>query len=445
VTNEAFRAELAGVPLLLDAASVRQKSRDFFWYSPILKAQMNHLSADLVACPRNEAELVQVVGACARHQVPLTPRGGGTGNYGQAMPLQRGLLLDLTGLTGIEWARGGVVRVAAGSKLIDIDAALQPSGWEQRMHPSTKRTATIGGFVAGGSGGVGSVTWGGLLDAGNVLAARVVTMAAEPQIIELRGIETQKIIHAYGTTGIVTAVEMALAPAWPWIDLVVAFDDLATALDTGLAVAHADGVVKKLLTPVAWPLHKCFKGLQQACPDNSCVLLAMIAEPSVAVFREMVQARGGVVTHAEPSQEGTGHTPIYEYSWNHTTLQALKLDRTITYLQAMYQADSVRDDVARLAALFGDELEQHLEIIRFNGRVTASGLPVVHFSTAERLDEIIAIYRANGVSIANPHAYTLEDGSSHKRASADQLGFKHLTDPQGLLNPGKMRSFRPAA
>ena len=45
--------------------------------------------------------------------------------------------------------------------------------------------------------------------------------------------------------------------------------------------------------------------------------------------------------------------------------------------------------------------------------------------------------------IANPHVYTLEDGSRHKRADADQLGFKQEVDPYGLLNPGKMRSFVP--
>jgi FAD/FMN-containing dehydrogenase len=45
------------------------------------------------------------------------------------------------------------------------------------------------------------------------------------------------------------------------------------------------------------------------------------------------------------------------------------------------------------------------------------------------------------VFIANPHVVTLEDGSRHKRADADQLGFKHEVDPHGLLNPGKMRTF----
>ena len=61
------------------------------------------------------------------------------------------------------------------------------------------------------------------------------------------------------------------------------------------------------------------------------------------------------------------------------------------------------------------------------------------------LDEIIRLYEAEGIMIANPHVYTLEDGSRHKRADADQLGFKQDIDPYGLLNPGKMRTFTPKA
>ena len=83
-----------------------------------------------------------------------------------------------------------------------------------RLHPSTKRTATIGGFVAGGSGGVGSVIYGGLREPGNILAARVVTVEETPRVLELRGDAAQKVNRAYGTTGIITALEMPLAPAW---------------------------------------------------------------------------------------------------------------------------------------------------------------------------------------------------------------------------------------
>ena len=77
------------------------------------------------------------------------------------------------------------------------------------MHPSTKRSATIGGFVAGGTGGAGSVTFGGMREPGNILAARIVTLEETPRVIELRGDAAQKISRAYGTTGIITVARNA--------------------------------------------------------------------------------------------------------------------------------------------------------------------------------------------------------------------------------------------
>lgn len=103
------------------------------------------------------------------------------------------------------------------------------------------------------------------------------------------------------------------------------------------------------------------------------------------------------------------------------------------------------DSVAEIETLFGEELVPHLEFIRVGCQVTASGLPIVRFTTEERLNAIIAEHRAHDVSIADPHVFTLEDGVGHKKVDADQLSFKHLTDPMGLLNPGKMRSFVPAS
>ena len=225
----ALLVDLGDVPVVRERTVVRRRSRDFFWYSPILNAELSGKSADLIVQPRDEADVIRIAAACARHRVPLTPRGGGTGNYGQAVPLHGGVLLDMTGLDRIEWSRPGLVRVGPGLKMHDLDAALRPSGFELRMHPSTKRTATIGGFVAGGSGGVGSVTYGGLREPGNIVAARIVTLEEEPRVLELRGDAAQKINRAYGTTGIITALEMPLAPAWPWIDLVVAFDSFMEA------------------------------------------------------------------------------------------------------------------------------------------------------------------------------------------------------------------------
>jgi FAD/FMN-containing dehydrogenase len=433
-------ADLGDIPTVTDPKIVRRRSRDFFWYSPILSEQLDGKSADLIVAPRDEADVVRVAAACARHRVPLTVRAGGTGNYGQAVPLQGGVLLDVMALAAVEWTRPGMMRVGAGAKMNSIDTELQPSGWELRMHPSTKRTATIGGFVAGGSGGIGSVNYGGLREPGNILAARVVTVEEQPRIIELRGDAAQKINRTYGTTGIITALEMPLSPAWRWIDVVVVFDSFLDATAFGYEAALADGIVKKLLSPVTWPLPSYFGALKPYCPDGQSILIAMIAEPSLESFKSLLGGRG-TVTLETPTDDGPGQVPLYEYTWNHTTLQVLKSDRSVTYLQCLYPHDRLIEKVAEMRDLFSDEVLQHLEFIRFNGRVTCSGLPVVRYSDPDRLNEIIRLHEERGVHIANPHVFTVEDGSRYKRVEADQLGFKHEVDPYGLLNPGKMRSF----
>jgi FAD/FMN-containing dehydrogenase len=76
--------DLADIPHTIESALARQKSRDFFWYSPVLNRQLRGCSGQAVVSPRDEAEVTPVAAACSRHDMPVTARGGGTGNYGQA-------------------------------------------------------------------------------------------------------------------------------------------------------------------------------------------------------------------------------------------------------------------------------------------------------------------------------------------------------------------------
>ncbi|MBX9874109.1 MAG: FAD-binding protein, partial [Beijerinckiaceae bacterium] len=215
------------------------------------------------------------------------------------------------------------------------------------------------------------------------------------------------------------------------------------AFETGYEVALADGIVKKLVTPISSVITPYFGALKAHCPEGKSILICMIAEGSLGPFKAIVGKRGAV-TYEAPSEEGPGTVPLYEYTWNHTTLQWLKSDRSITYLQCLFPHDRLVESARETIAAFGDELLPHHEFIRFGGKVTASALPILRYSTPERLNAVIAQHEASGVFIANPHVVSLEEGSRHKRADADQLGFKGEVDPQGLLNPGKMASFVPA-
>ena len=98
---EALKRDLDGLKIEDNPKIVQQKSRDFYWYSPVLKRQLEHVTADLVVSPKSEAEVIRVLAACHRHSVPVTPRGAGTGNYGQAMPLSGGVILSLAEMNAV--------------------------------------------------------------------------------------------------------------------------------------------------------------------------------------------------------------------------------------------------------------------------------------------------------------------------------------------------------
>jgi FAD/FMN-containing dehydrogenase len=440
----AFAASLGDVPTEHDPKMLQRKSRDFFWFSPILKRQLQGKVADLVVVPRDEAEVMRVASAAARHRIPITIRGGGTGNYGQCVPVRGGVVLDISGLTAIEWQKGARLRVGSGRKMHLIDAETRKHGYELRMHPSTKRMASIGGFAAGGSAGAGSVTYGGMRELGNISGARVISLEEEPRAFELKGDAALKICHGWGTTGIITALEMPLAPAFDWIDLIVAFDDFMTAVRFGYEVTLADGVVKKLVTPIAWPVPTYFQGMEQNFPTGRPVVIAMVADHSIEPFLSLAAAHKGEITYQRPTDESMGARPLYEFTWNHTTLHALNVDRDITYLQALYPAFGFMEKVAELQALFSpDELLQHFEFTRYAGQPTAFGLALIKYTTDERLKEIMEIHRQHGVPIADPHIWMLEDSAGYKSADADLMSFKREVDPLGICNPGKMRTYVP--
>ena len=435
-----LQADLGDIRRVTDPAKVLQKSRDFYWYSPVLKRQLEHVRADLVVEPADEAEVIRTLAACHRHRVPVTVRGGGSGNYGQAMPLEGGVVLDLSRLDRVLEIDFGRVRAQAGAKLARIDQACQEhSRQELRFHPSTLKMGTIGGFVAGGSSGAGSITWGTLRDRGNILAVRVVTLQAAPRVLELEGDAIQNVNHAYGTNGVITEVTMPLAPAWPWLDLIVGFEDFPAAVRFADALASQDGIVKKLITPLAAPIpERYFRPLQSRIPKGRSVVLLMIAEPWRQGFMDFLAAWPGEVllerAAADPRRRAL---PVYELAWNHTTLHALKIDPTITYLQVLYPPPAHVEQALALHRHYGEEVMMHLEFVRYDSQIACFGLPIVRFTTEKRLDEIIRHHEEHGCPIFNPHAFTLEEGGM-RQVDRSHLAFKRAADPLGLLNPGKM-------
>ncbi|MGH6627869.1 MAG: FAD-binding oxidoreductase [Burkholderiaceae bacterium] len=441
----AVQRELAGLNVIGELRQRKQLSKDFYWYSPILTEQLAGCVADLVVKVSTEDDVKQAAAVAARWKLPITVRAGGTGNYGQCVPLEGGLVLDVTQMSRVLDIAPGRVTVQAGARLHDIELAVRETGQALRMWPSTWRVATIGGFIAGGFGGIGSTRHGVLRDPGNLIRARIVTVEREPRVIELFGDDIQKVHHAYGTNGILTEVEVALSPAVEWVHCIALFDSYRKVLDFGVAASRPELEIF-LLSAVDKRFAPYYTTLESYFPPERHAMFAMVAPSSMAAFEKLVQAHGGTISLArtEAQLDAAGLPPASECAYNHTTLQVLKVDRSWTYLQVAYAQPFDPAVVDRHIALFGDDVYQHHEFARMHGDYATFAILLVRWKGAQHQYELIReIESQGGCVIFNPHVVTIEDGGM-KTIDSMQIEFKKLSDPMGLMNPGKTRGWQPA-
>jgi FAD/FMN-containing dehydrogenase len=437
-----FKAAIDGVRCHDEHDYRLARSRDYYWYSPILKEQLDGAIADLVVVPADTDEVVKVASAAARFRVPLTPRGGGTGNYGQCVPLEGGVVLDLTRLDRVLSIEPGACRVEAGARISRIDDAARETAQELLMYPSTRQMATIGGFIAGGSGGVGSLRHGMLRDPGNLDYLKVVTVEPEPRQITLTGAAIDRVHHAYGTNGIIVEVGLPLTPATDWVHAAALFDGYDTAL-TFAATAQQEGLECYLLTVVERRFSEFYTKMDDRFPADRDAVFAMVAPEAMDVFSALVSRFDGRVSMAmnKPDLRAAGLQPAYECAWNHTTLQALKVDKGWTYLQVAYpdpfDPALVMDQMSR----YGDGIYWHHEMARMGGHIQIFALPLVRYRGRDALYELIAeLETRDGCTIYDPHVITIEDGGM-KQVDTGQIAFKRDADPYGLMNPGKTRGW----
>ena len=321
-----------------DPRSLEVFSKDHSWFSPVLIETLRDKLAEVVVAPGSSDELQRIVALAVEHGVPLTVRGAGTGNYGQAVPLSGGILANLHRLNRILEidAVAGTARVEAGVRMGALERKAREVGWELRIYPSTWATCTIGGFVGGGFGGVGSINHGTLWD-GNVLAAQVIPMTANPDKIELTGWDCAAIIHAYGTTAIMTELTIPLAKAVDWAEALISFPTLERAIVYALKLANDKGITKRELSVNEAGIPEYFTPLKNEgaiLPDRANVLLEVDGAKLEAAVQMALEFGGSLDWHNPIDKYHKGGIAISDFTWNHTTLWAL--DRKSTRLNSSH-------------------------------------------------------------------------------------------------------------
>ena len=203
----------------------------------------------IVALPRTEEEVGQILRVCHALKVPVVARGSGTGLSGGALPHSEGVLLSLARLKRILEIdpEARTARVQPGVRNLAISEAVASYGLYYAPDPSSQIACSIGGNVAENSGGVHCLKYG--LTVHNILKLRVLTVEGELLEIGSEGLDAPGydllalLTGSEGMLGIVTEVTVKLMPRPEKAQVVMAaFDDIRKAGDA-VADVIAAGVI----------------------------------------------------------------------------------------------------------------------------------------------------------------------------------------------------------
>lgn len=415
-------AELLGPRGVTTELRGREKaSVDGAKMSPILAEQLPLGLADLVAFPASAEQIALTVAAAVRHGVSVTPRGKGTGNYGQAIPLEGGLVLDMSKARAVVEVGDGWLTAEAGTPMVTIEQAAREAGQQILMYPSTAQSS-LGGFLSGGSGGTGSIKHGSNMSGDYVKALDVVHASPTAELVHVEGADAQPYVHTYGTAGIIARATIALEPLQDWVGFYASFP----------AFEDATGVIRQIgwLEPTPRLVSADLPEVSDALPDDPAIpkgrasLRAILDRESVTAATALVEGAGGRVEEVREGPQAT--VKISMLSYNHP----------IEWLQKSSEEPYFHVEVSGAALVERlDEVHQvypgamlHIEAQRDHpiGMLAAPYVsPDAVYLGYERLTAI-------GVGFHSPHQWFVDHEVERTRSLAAE------TDPAGLLNPGKL-------
>jgi len=202
-----------------------------------------------VALPETEAQAIAVIKVCQRLEIPIVPRGAGTGLSGGATPIAQGLVLSLAKFKKIvkvdPIARMAVVQ--PGVRNLAISEAVAQHGLYYAPDPSSQIACSIGGNVSENSGGVHCLKYG--LTLHNILKVRAILMNGE--VVEFGslapdapGLDLLSImVGSEGMLAVITEVTVKLVPKPQLAQVIMAsFDDVSKG-GNAVAAIIAAGII----------------------------------------------------------------------------------------------------------------------------------------------------------------------------------------------------------
>lgn len=403
--------------------------------------------ADALVLPGTAQEVAAVLAWCYEHDVPVTPRGGGTGFAGGAVPTDGGVLLSLERQRAVRSfaPEAWQMCVEAGLPTAHVRRLARENGLMFPPDPGAAEESQIGGNIATNAGGPHAFKYGvtgawvtGLEAA--VAPGELVTVGG-PLRKDVSGYDLKSLlIGSEGTLGIVTAAWLRLLPA-PEATL-----PLAAVYDGSAAgCAAIERVVASGLVPAA------LEYLDGGALAASAAGFPDPLDPR-AGFMVLAEADGSRVEAERLAADlrdalGDGaltvHTPEPAALW--------RWRDGVSIAVTAVHGGKVSEDVAVPLERLREAIEGTLDIARRHGLDACSWghagdgnlhstfmLPREEAARAEpAAAELFQLALALGGSISGEHGVGLVKRAYLPGDRRLDVAIKRALDPKGLLNPGK--------
>ncbi|MBA7673248.1 putative FAD-linked oxidoreductase [subsurface metagenome] len=189
---------------------------------------------DVVVKPRSNDEVSDIIKYANVYSVPVVPRGASSWGYGGTIPTNGGIVLELTGLKSIGSIdeENMTVTVGAGLRWNDLLEYLEGRGFTFNVYPSSAPSSTVGGWIATGCLGIGSLKYGHLRE--HVKELKVATPTGE--LLSLSRENEPDLFDSFfgseGTLGVITEATLRIHPkAERVLPQLASFDDIGTMAD----------------------------------------------------------------------------------------------------------------------------------------------------------------------------------------------------------------------
>ena len=189
-----------------------------------LLASYGMIPPESVVRPGSTEEVASVLKWAAEKRIPVTPRSGGSWALGGTIPIEGGVVIDLSRMNRIIEINkaDGYARVEGCVTWKALSDALEREGLRVGTYPSSAPSAAVAGFIAtGGSGGIGASAHGPVGD--QVLSLKVAL--TDGRIVETDPWSSWLFTGSEGTLGVICEVTLKIFPLEPMYHVMLAFDD----------------------------------------------------------------------------------------------------------------------------------------------------------------------------------------------------------------------------